>query len=365
MTYNGVTDFAGSSTSIAQTVDQDGTTTSLASSVDPSTYGQAVTFTATVTSSVSTSSTAEESVTFYDGTTLLGTGTLSSSGVATYTTTPFQLSLGSGQSITAVYGGDQNFAGSTSAVLSQTVNQDGTTTTLASSVNPSDVGQSVTFTATITANSPGSGTPSNSDSVTFFVNSKSVTAVNLNDGVATYTTAFAVTGSDTIKAVFGGDTDYKTSSATLTQTVSSGGSDDAIVMNSVPGAVHEVLGTFSADNSSGSPIDELALDLLTISEKKSRAAELRHIARPSNPFQGVGTESLSNTAWAGLLRNAKPVGRRLVAARAKRSAAPARRDPELSCGRDWCTMTPDDGACQLAVADIARRPRPGVKVLRG
>ena len=57
---------------------------------------------------------------FMDGSTTLGTGTLNGFGVATYTTS----SLAVGQhSITAVYGGDANNAGSTSAVLTQTVNR--------------------------------------------------------------------------------------------------------------------------------------------------------------------------------------------------------------------------------------------------
>jgi Big-like domain-containing protein len=57
-------------------------------------------------------------VTFLDGATTLGTGTLNSSGVATYATS----TLASGaQSITAQYGGDSNFAASTSAAVTVTV----------------------------------------------------------------------------------------------------------------------------------------------------------------------------------------------------------------------------------------------------
>ena len=61
-------------------------------------------------------------------------------------------------SITAVYAGDTNFTTSTSSVA-QDVNQASTTTALTSDPNPSVSGQSVTFTATIAAGSPGSGTP--------------------------------------------------------------------------------------------------------------------------------------------------------------------------------------------------------------
>src|SRR5207247_1908426 len=56
-------------------------------------------------------------VTFQDGASALGTGTLSG-GTATFTTSG--LTAGT-HSITAIYGGDANFAGSTSPVLTQTV----------------------------------------------------------------------------------------------------------------------------------------------------------------------------------------------------------------------------------------------------
>ena len=92
------------------------TTTTVVSSVGPtSTYGQSVTFTATVSA---TGSTPTGSVIFYDGTTELGTITLGG-GSAAYTTT--FLSAGT-HSITADYVAGPHFADSASAVLMQTVN---------------------------------------------------------------------------------------------------------------------------------------------------------------------------------------------------------------------------------------------------
>src|ERR1019366_4110858 len=84
-------------------------------------------------------------VIFLDGSTTLGTGTLSS-GQATFTTTAL---LAGQRWLTAVYGGDTNDAGSTSILLSQTVNPVTTTTTLTSSASPAVFGQSVTITATL------------------------------------------------------------------------------------------------------------------------------------------------------------------------------------------------------------------------
>jgi uncharacterized repeat protein (TIGR01451 family) len=89
------------------------TTTTLVSSPNPSQFGQAVTFTATVTGTSPTGT-----VTFKDGAAVLGTGTLNN-GHATFTTS--SLTTGS-HSITATYGGDANNAGSTSAALTQVVN---------------------------------------------------------------------------------------------------------------------------------------------------------------------------------------------------------------------------------------------------
>jgi subtilase family serine protease len=95
------------------------TTTTLISSPNPANFGVLVTFTATVTTTGSTAPTG--TVTFNDGTTAIGTGALSTVGgfqVATFTTST--LTVGT-HSITAVYGGDTNNAGGTSAVLSEVI----------------------------------------------------------------------------------------------------------------------------------------------------------------------------------------------------------------------------------------------------
>ena len=138
--YGGDTNFKTSAGTVVQTVDQDSTTTSLASSANPSVYGQSVTFTATVGANAPGSGTPAGSVTFTNGSTTLGTVTLSG-GSASYSTTK----LATGQAtIMATYNGNASFITS-SASLSQTVNQDGTTTTVTSSPSTSVYGQSVTF----------------------------------------------------------------------------------------------------------------------------------------------------------------------------------------------------------------------------
>jgi hypothetical protein len=98
------------------------TTLGLASSTNPSTYGNTVAFTATVeTNGVPLTGISGETITFYNGTSQLGTGTLNASGQAILNTAATQLLAGT-WSISAVYAGDSSYIGSTSSpALSQTV----------------------------------------------------------------------------------------------------------------------------------------------------------------------------------------------------------------------------------------------------
>jgi len=95
------------------------TSISLASSPDPSTFGQTVTFTATV-SSEGFKGIPTGTVIFYDGNieVQIGTAILSDTGVATLTTST--LAVGD-HIVFAIYGGDPNFESSASSNLDQTV----------------------------------------------------------------------------------------------------------------------------------------------------------------------------------------------------------------------------------------------------
>ena len=98
------------------------TTTTLTSSVNPSTYGQSVTFTATV-APTSGGGTPTGTVEFYDGGTSMGSGTLSV--VGSYDEAAFSTSAlpAGSDTITADYEGDTTFVTSTSSGLDQTVTQ--------------------------------------------------------------------------------------------------------------------------------------------------------------------------------------------------------------------------------------------------
>jgi hypothetical protein len=223
--YNGTGGSIGTqnsqSPSITQTVNAVATTTTtVTSSANPSVFGQSVTFTATVT--VNPPGTGNvpsgETVTFKDGANTLGTGSTNSSGVAILTASSLVVAS---HSITAVYAGDANFSTSTSAALSQVVNQASTTTTLASSANPSAFGQSVTFTATIAINLAGTGTIPSGETVTFKDGTNTLGTGSTNgSGVATFATSSLSVAGHSITAVYAGDITFQGStSAPLSQTV--------------------------------------------------------------------------------------------------------------------------------------------------
>jgi len=123
------------------------TTTGLTSSANPSTSGQSVTFTATVAGVDINTPLPTGSVTFLSGSTSLGTGTLSGA-QATFSIST--LAAGA-DPITAQYTGDMNYAGSTSAVLTQTVSVPPSYTVAFSSPSLTlNSGQSGSVTLTIT-----------------------------------------------------------------------------------------------------------------------------------------------------------------------------------------------------------------------
>jgi len=207
--YGGDTNFTASTSAILTQTVKPASSTAVASSLNPSTFGQAVTFTATV--KPATSGTPTGTVTFKDGATTLGTGALSG-GKATLTSSA--LAAGS-HSITAIYSGDTNFAGSTSPPLTQTVKQATSSTSLASSLNPSTFGAAVTFTATVTSTG---GTPTGT--VTFKDGATTLGTGTLSGGKATFTTSSLALGSHSIDAVYLGSVDYLSStSPILTQIV--------------------------------------------------------------------------------------------------------------------------------------------------
>jgi hypothetical protein len=211
--YGGDNNFAGSTSSFSQVVNQAATTSSIASSVNPSVFGQVVIFTATVTSPGGTPTGA---VTFKDGSASLGSVALDAAGHASFATSAL---VAGTHSITAAYGGDNNFIISTSAPRGQVVVQASTITRLTSSKNPSSSGQSVTFTATTLPVAPAAGIPTGA--VTFKDGATVLGTMTLDvSGQATFTTTELELGTHSITATYSGDANFVAStSSALSQQV--------------------------------------------------------------------------------------------------------------------------------------------------
>ena len=183
--------------------------------MNPLKAGHTVTFAAKV-GTTQGGGTPTGKVLFEDGKTILGTSTLNASGVATLTTS----TLAAGRhSITAIYKGDVNDAGSTSSPLTENVLY-ATATRLTSSAHPATTGKPVTFTAKV-GTIPAGGVPTGS---VLFEDGKTILgAGTLNaSGVATLTTSALAAHSHNITAVYVGDAnDAGSTSPVLTEVVGS------------------------------------------------------------------------------------------------------------------------------------------------
>jgi hypothetical protein len=206
--------FALSSGSAAQSVEA-ATSLTASTSPNPSTYGQTVTLSATVTAVNPAAGTPTGTVTFKEGTTVLGSSAVNASGQASASIST--LAVGS-HPITAEFAGSNGWQASNASAGTQSV-QGSTSTSLGSSVNPSTYGQSVTFTATVGATTAGAGTPTGS--VVFTIDGVPGSAVAVDaTGHAAYSTSSLAFGSHTVSAAFTGTGGWQNSaSSSLTQTV--------------------------------------------------------------------------------------------------------------------------------------------------
>jgi large repetitive protein len=203
--YSGDSNYQGSSSAVYAQQVLIPTSTAVSSNQNPSLVGQNVTFTATV--SPTFAGTPTGTVTFYSGTTLLGSAPLVINGAvyqAAYSTA--QLPVGT-QTITAIYGGDSNFGRSSSPGYSQQVVLSTTTTGLVAEPNPSNAGQLVTLTATVTSSSGGTPT----GTVTFYDNGAALGSTTLEANgqanQAVYSSTLSV-GMQQITAVYSGDSNF-------------------------------------------------------------------------------------------------------------------------------------------------------------
>ncbi|SCK55669.1 Ig-like domain repeat protein, partial [Streptomyces sp. WMMB 322] len=190
-------------------------TTTLTDVPDPSVVGESVTFTATVAPVPPNVGTPTGTVTFNFGDGSPSVVVPLSGGVAS-TTHAYSTTSGSPFTVTAVYSGDSNFSASVGSGT-HAVNAAATSTALVDSPDPSVVGQSVSFTATVSAVSPGSGTPTGS--VVFDFGDGNVSAaVPLSGGVANISHTYTTTSGSpfTVTATYGGSAGFSGSVGTGT-----------------------------------------------------------------------------------------------------------------------------------------------------
>ena len=243
--YNGDRNHSGSTSSRLNEVVKTAAATTLVSSLNPSVVGQAVTFTATVSSTAGAPPNGEI-VTFYNGSAVLGTAPLSG-GIASLTTSSLSAGI---FTITASYGGDANFAASTSPGLRQVVNstaKSATATTLVSNLNPSIYGQKVIFTATVTT----SGAVPPTGNVNFKWNGNSIGSATLNaSGVATLTRSNLNADTYPLTAVYTGDaSNLGSTSAVMSQLVTRATSSATLTSSPNPSTQAQAV-TFTATISS-------------------------------------------------------------------------------------------------------------------
>jgi hypothetical protein len=197
---------------ISFTVEKEDTSIAVVSSLNPSVYGQSVTFTATVTVIAPGTGTPTGDVIFYDGIVEIGRSALNASGVATLTTST--LIVGN-HPITVSYEGDANCKPSDDLIgVVQVVNKADTNITLTSSLNPSNFGDNVTFTATLSVVPPGGGTPTGN--VNFYNNGVLMGSSPLGAaGTATFSISTLSIGTHPITAEYAGDTNFNPSTSSI------------------------------------------------------------------------------------------------------------------------------------------------------
>ncbi len=261
--YNGDASFAPStSTALIHTVNGGSTATTVVSSPNPSLGGEWVNFSASVlitsqSSSAGTVRAAEElrptgTVTFFDGTTALATAALQPGSWATFNTPDLAAGM---HSITVHYNGDANFAPSTSAVLTHSVNGGTTATTVVSSPNPSLGGEWVNFSASVLITSQSaSGTSLKAadelrptGTVTFLDGTTELATVPLQPGAwATFNTPDLAKGSHSITVKYNGDVNFASStSEPLNHVVGLGTTSTTVVSTPNPSPAGEFV-NFSA-----------------------------------------------------------------------------------------------------------------------
>ncbi|HLJ96973.1 MAG TPA: Ig-like domain-containing protein, partial [Gemmataceae bacterium] len=235
--YSGGGNFSSGSGTLADglTVKQAGTSTLVVSSADTAVFGQAVTFTATISITAPGAGTPSGTVQFQiDGSDAGAPVNVTISGGVITASLSRTLAVGS-HAITASYSGDTSFAASSATAFTQIVNKASTAILVVSSVSPSVWSQSIKFTATVTGNASISPT----GMVIFSDGGTSIAQGTLSTSggitTASFSTANLAVGNHSITASYSGDTNFSANSVTaLTQIVNKESTSMAVLSSANP-----------------------------------------------------------------------------------------------------------------------------------
>jgi hypothetical protein len=193
------------------------TTSTAASNHNPSTYGQLITLSATLTSPNLNPGPGEGTVTFKEGATIICSAGLGTGGGSNKAACTVSALAGVTHTITAVYiASGSNYQNSTAAAtLSQVVNPAPVTVAASASPEPSVLNATVTLSATVTTTVAGGINPNNEGTVTFSEGPTTFCTTPVLTGNAGSCTYAFTAGTHTIAATYNPSTNFLTSSATF------------------------------------------------------------------------------------------------------------------------------------------------------
>jgi hypothetical protein len=221
--YSGDSNFASSTGALAggQSVTKARTSATVIASANPTSSGQAVTFTATVTvTGTGSPATVKPTgvVNFFDGGTIIAQKTLNNSGgTTTASISTSGLSAGN-HTITAAYAGDNDYLTSTAGMIqtvnglngAPTISPVSTTTLLVVSALAAPLGQPITLLGIVSSSLAALGT---NGSITFLDQGMPLANVPLNGQMATFTTSTLALGAHSLSAAYTGDPSHTASNS--------------------------------------------------------------------------------------------------------------------------------------------------------
>jgi hypothetical protein len=287
-TYAPTGNFAASSAKCSEVVNPLPSTSTLVVAPAMSTYGTPVTLTATVSPATQPGpSTPTGIVTFYNGATTIGTGTLAG-GVATIS--PVSLPGGS-YNLTCTYSGSSIYASSSCNPAPIVVNAVPTALTVISSINPATYLNIISFTAHLTSSGQSAGT---GNIIQLNINGQIANFTTDATGTATYAIATLPPNSYPVTASFAGNNNFLASSAALTQVVIAAPTSISLTGSPNPGDLNQPV-TFTATVSSPPTSTPVPTGTVTFYDGSNSIG--------SSQLSAAGTASLSSTFTTVAIHN--------------------------------------------------------------